>query len=50
MLCFKVANNERNNYRTCQSLFGFLKLSLSPINIEPIRNLNKKKQMLQIIS
>ena len=48
MLCFKVANNVTNNYRTCQSLYGFLKLSLSPINKEPVRKL-KKKQILQII-
>ena len=42
MLCLKVANNETNNYRTCQLLFDFLKLSLSPINKQPDRKLNKK--------
>ena len=25
MLCLKAVNNETNNYRTCQSLFDFLK-------------------------
>ena len=39
---FQVANNETNNYPTCQSLFDFLKLSLFPINIAPFQNLNKK--------
>ena len=42
MLCLKVAKNETNNYRTCQLLFDFLKLSLSPINKQPDRKLNKK--------
>ena len=37
MLCLKVTNNEPKNYRTCQSLFGFLKLSFSPINKESVR-------------
>ena len=32
MLCLKVANNEINNYRTCQSLFDFIKLTISPID------------------
>ena len=41
MLCLKVANNETNNYRTCQSLFDFIKLSISPTEKEPIRKLNK---------
>ena len=31
-----------NNYRTCQSLFDFLKLSLSPINKEPVRKSNRR--------
>ena len=42
MLCLKVANNETNNYRTCQSLFYFLKLSRSLINEEHVRKLNKR--------
>ena len=42
MLCLKVANNETTNYRTCQSLCDFLKLSISPINKEPVQKLNKK--------
>ena len=41
MLCLKVANNETNNYRTCQSLFDFIKLTISPIDKEHIRKLNK---------
>ena len=41
MLCLKVANNEINNYRTCQSLFDFIKLTISPIDKELIRKLNK---------
>ena len=28
MVCLEVANNEINNYRICQSLYDFLKLSL----------------------
>ena len=48
ILCLKFAKNETNNYRTCQSLFDFLKLSLSRLNKEPVRKLNKK-EMLQII-
>ena len=42
MLCLKVANNEINSYHTCQSLYDFQKLSLSPINKEPVQKLNKK--------
>ena len=41
MLCLKVANNETNNHRTCQSLFEFIKWTLSPIEKEPTRKLNK---------
>ena len=41
ILCLKVTDNETNNYHTCQSLFDFLKLSLSPLNKEPVRKLNK---------
>ena len=44
MLCLKVANNKTNNYRTCQSIFDYIKLSLSPINKEPVRKLNKKRR------
>ena len=39
---FKSANNETNNYRTCQSLFDFLKISLSPVKKNSVRKLNKK--------
>ena len=45
MLCLKVANNETNNYRTCQSLFDFIKLSISPTEKEPIRKLNKSSNV-----
>ena len=45
MLCLKVANNETNNYRTCQSLFDFIKLSISPTEKEPIRILNKSSNV-----
>ena len=41
MLCLNVANNETSNYRTCQSLFDFIKLTISPIDKKPIRKLNK---------
>ena len=41
MLCLKVANNKTNNYRTCQSFFDFIKLSISPTEKEPIRKLSK---------
>ena len=46
MLCLRVANNETNNYRTCQSLFDFIKLSVSPIEKEPIRKLNKSSNVI----
>ena len=46
MLCLKVANNETNNYRTCQSLFEFIKLTISPIEKEPIRKLNKSSNVI----
>ena len=45
MLCLKVANNETNNYRTFQSLFDFIKLSISPTEKEPIRILNKSSNV-----
>ena len=46
MLCLKVANNETNNYRTCQSLFNFIKLTISSIDKEPIRKLNKSSNVI----
>ena len=42
ILCLKVVNNERNNYQTCQFLFDFIKLTISPIDKEPIRNWKKQ--------
>ena len=46
MLCLKVANNETNNYRTCQSLFDFIKLTISPTDKKPIRKLNKSSNVI----
>ena len=46
MLCLKVANNETNNYRTCQSLFDFIKLTISPTEKEPIRKLSKSSNVI----
>ena len=46
MLCLKVANNETNNYRTCESLFDFIKLTISPIDKEPIRKLNENGNVI----
>ena len=46
MLCLKVANNETNNYRTCQSLFDFIKLSLFPIDKESVQKLNKTSTVM----
>ena len=46
MLCLKVANNERNNYRTCQSLFEFIKLTVSPTEKKPIRKSNKSSNVI----
>ena len=46
ILCLKVANNETNLYRTCQSLFVFIKLSISPIDKEPILRLNKSSNVI----
>ena len=48
ILCLNVANNETNNYRTCQSLYDFLKLSLSPLNKGPVRRLNKQKRCYKL--
>jgi len=46
MLCLKVANNETNNYRTCQSLFDYIKLTISPTEKEPIRKLSKSSNVI----
>ena len=46
MSCLKVANNETNNYRTWQSLFDFIELTISPIDKKPIRKLNKKSNVI----
>ena len=50
MLCLKVANNETNNYQTCQSLFEFIKLTISPIEKEPNRKLNKSSNVINTSS
>ena len=50
MLYLKVANNETNNYRTCQSLFDFIKLTISPIDKKPIRKLNKASNVINKLS
>ena len=49
ILCLKVTNNEIHNYRTCQSLFEFIKLTVSPIEKEPIRKLNKSSTVINKI-
>ena len=41
ILCLKVANNETSDYRTSQSLFDFIKLTISPIDKEHTQKLNK---------
>ena len=46
MLCLKFANNETNNYRTCQSLFDFIKLTISPIDKAPTLKLNKSSKVI----
>ena len=46
MLCLKVANNETNNYRTCQSLFDFIKLTISSTEKEPIQKLSKSSNVI----
>ena len=46
MLCLKFANNETNNYRTYQSLFDFIKLTVSSIDKEPIRKLNETSNVI----
>ena len=50
MLCLKVANNETNDYRTNQSLFDFIKLTISPIDKKPIRKLNKASNVINKLS
>ena len=42
MLCSKVANNTTKNYQSCQSLYGFIQLSLCKTTKEPKRVLNNK--------
>ena len=37
MLCLKVKNNATNNYRSCQSLYDFIQLSLTNTTKEPKR-------------
>ena len=46
MLCLNVANNKTNVYRTYQSLFDFIKLTISPIDKEPIRKLNENGDVI----
>ena len=46
MLCLTVDKSETNNYRTFQSLFEFIKLTISPIEKEPIRKLNKSSNVI----
>ena len=46
MVYLKDANNETNNYGTCQSLFDLIKLAISPIDKEPIRKLNKTSNVI----
>ena len=46
MLHLKVTNNETNNYRTCQALFDFIKLTITPIDKESIRKLNKSSNVI----
>ena len=46
MLYLKVANNETHNYRTCQSLFDFIKLSIYPIDKRSIRKLIKSSNVI----
>ena len=50
MLCLKVANNETNNYRICQSLFNFINLTISLIDKEYIRKLNKTSNIINKLS
>ena len=47
MLCLKVANNEANNYRASQSLFDFIKVTISPTEKEPIRKLSKSSNVIK---
>ena len=46
MLCLNVANNKTNVYRTSQSLFDFIKLTISPIDKKPIRKLNENGNVI----
>ena len=46
MLCLNVGNNKTNVYRTCQSLFDFIKLTISPIDKEPIQKLNENGNVI----
>jgi len=46
MSCLKVANNETNNYRTCQSLFDFIKLTIFPTEKKPIRKMSKSSNII----
>ena len=46
ILCLKVSNNETNNHRLCHSLFDFITLTISPIDKEHIRKLNKSSNVI----
>ena len=45
MLYLTVANNATNNYRSCQSLYDVIQLSLINITKEPKRSLNNKRDL-----
>ena len=48
MMCLKVVNNATNNYRSCQSLYDFIQLSLCKTSKEPKRVLNKKVDLKKL--
>ena len=45
MLRLKVANNDTNNYRSCQSLYDFIRLLLQNTTKDPSWLLKKKNDL-----
>ena len=50
MLYLKVSNNFTNNYRSCQSFYPFIQLSLLNTTKEPTQLLNKKSDLINNVT
>ena len=50
ILYLKVSNNATNNYRSCQSFYTFIQLSLLNTTKEPTQLLNKKSDLINNVT